>query len=51
MNGTNRSVDVDDATPLPWVMRDVLGMSGTKFGCVYQTGPSDTIAINQVRRP
>jgi hypothetical protein len=51
MNGTNRSVDVVDATPLPWVMRDVLGMSGTKFGCVSQTGSSDTIAINQVRRP
>jgi len=51
MNGTNRSVDVVDATPFPWVMRDVLGMSGTKFGCVSQTGSSDTIAINQVRRP
>ena len=33
INGTNRSVDVDGDTPLLWVLRDVLGMSGTKFGC------------------
>jgi isoquinoline 1-oxidoreductase subunit alpha len=33
INGTARSVDVDDDTPLLWVLRDVLGMSGTKFGC------------------
>ena len=51
INGTNRSVDVDGDTPLLWVLRDVLGMTGTKFGCVSQTGSSDTIAINQVRRP
>ena len=51
INGTNRSVDVDGDTPLPWVLRDVLGMTGTKFGRGSQTGSSDTIAINQVRRP
>jgi isoquinoline 1-oxidoreductase subunit alpha len=28
-----RSVDVDGDTPLLWVLRDVLGMTGTKFGC------------------
>ena len=33
INGTNRSVDVDGDTPLLWVLRDVLGMTGTKFGC------------------
>ena len=33
VNGTSRSVDVDDDTPLLWVLRDVLGMTGTKFGC------------------
>ena len=33
INGTVRSVDVDDDTPLLWVIRDVLGMTGTKFGC------------------
>ncbi len=33
INGKARSVDVDDDTPLLWVLRDVLGMTGTKFGC------------------
>ena len=33
VNGTDRSVDVDGDTPLLWVLRDVLGMTGTKFGC------------------
>jgi isoquinoline 1-oxidoreductase alpha subunit len=33
VNGIARSVDVDDDTPTLWVLRDVLGMSGTKFGC------------------
>jgi isoquinoline 1-oxidoreductase subunit alpha len=51
INGTNRSVDVDGDTPLPSVLRDVPGMTGTTFGCGSQTGSSDTIAINQVRRP
>jgi aerobic-type carbon monoxide dehydrogenase small subunit (CoxS/CutS family) len=33
INGTDRSVDVNGDTPLLWVLRDVLGMTGTKFGC------------------
>jgi isoquinoline 1-oxidoreductase alpha subunit len=33
LNGTPRSVDVDGGTPLLWVLRDVLGLTGTKFGC------------------
>jgi isoquinoline 1-oxidoreductase subunit alpha len=33
VNGMDRSVDVDGDTPLLWVLRDVLGMTGTKFGC------------------
>src|SRR4030081_2900858 len=33
VNGTTQNVDVDDDTPLLWVLRDVLGMAGTKFGC------------------
>ena len=33
INGTTHSVDVDDDTPLLWVLRDVLGLNGTKFGC------------------
>lgn len=33
VNGTPRTVDVDGDTPLLWVIRDVLQMCGTKFGC------------------
>jgi len=33
VNGISHSVDVDGDTPLLWVLRDVLGMTGTKFGC------------------
>jgi len=33
VNGSAHNVDVDGDTPLLWVLRDVLGMTGTKFGC------------------
>jgi isoquinoline 1-oxidoreductase subunit alpha len=33
INGTQRHVDVDGDTPLLWVLRDTLGLTGTKFGC------------------
>ncbi|SFU83217.1 (2Fe-2S)-binding protein [Pseudoduganella namucuonensis] len=33
INGAAHTVDVDGDTPLLWVLRDVLGMTGTKFGC------------------
>ena len=33
INGETRRVDADPATPLLWVLRDTLGMTGTKFGC------------------
>ena len=33
LNGQDQTVDVDGDTPLLWVLRDVLGMTGTKFGC------------------
>ena len=33
VNGNTHSIDVDGDTPLLWVLRDVLGMTGTKFGC------------------
>jgi len=33
VNGTDHQVDVDGDIPLLWVLRDVLGMTGTKFGC------------------
>jgi isoquinoline 1-oxidoreductase alpha subunit len=33
VNGAEHSVDVDGDTPLLWVLRDLLGLTGTKFGC------------------
>ena len=33
VNGTRHTIDVDGDTPLLCVLRDVLGMTGTKFGC------------------
>ena len=33
VNGEAHTVDVDGDTPLLWVLRDVLGLTGTKFGC------------------
>ena len=33
VNGAAHSVDVDPATPLLWVIRDSLGLTGTKFSC------------------
>src|SRR5690348_4098629 len=33
INGVSHSVDVPERMPLLWVLRDVLGLTGTKFGC------------------
>ena len=33
INGRAVSIDVEDDTPLLWVIRDVIGLTGTKFGC------------------
>ncbi|UQA54661.1 (2Fe-2S)-binding protein [Polyangium aurulentum] len=33
VNGVERTLDVDPEMPLLWALRDVLGLTGTKFGC------------------
>ena len=33
LNGRNTTVDVDADMPLLWVLRDIVGLTGTKFGC------------------
>lgn len=33
VNGIKHSIDVDPDMPLLWVLRDILGLTGTKFGC------------------
>ena len=46
VNGKIHSVDVDGDTPLLWVLRDVLGMTGTKFGCGMALCGACTVHIN-----
>src|ERR1700756_2237232 len=48
VNGTTHSVDVDGDTPLLWVLRDVLAMMGTKFGCGKALCGACTVHIDGV---
>jgi aerobic-type carbon monoxide dehydrogenase small subunit (CoxS/CutS family) len=46
VNGAKRVVNVDDDTPLVWVLRDTLAMTGTKFGCGIGVCGSCTVLEN-----
>lgn len=48
INGTQRQVDADPATPLLWVLRDHLNLVGTKYGCGISQCGSCTIHLNGV---
>jgi len=46
MNGKPASADVVPDTPLLWVIRDTLGMTGTKFGCGISQCGACTVHVN-----
>jgi len=46
VNGEPRSVDVDEDTPLLWVIREQVGLTGTKFGCGIAACGACTVHVN-----
>src|SRR5215468_1560309 len=46
VNGTQHSIDVDGGTPLLWVLRDTLGLTGTKYGCGIAQCGACTVFLN-----
>jgi isoquinoline 1-oxidoreductase subunit alpha len=51
VNGTSVTVDADEDTPLLWVLRDKLGLTGTKFGCgIAQCGACTVHIDGQAKR-
>jgi isoquinoline 1-oxidoreductase alpha subunit len=46
VNGTPHQLDIEPETPLLWVLRDELGMTGTKFGCGIAQCGACTVHVN-----
>jgi isoquinoline 1-oxidoreductase alpha subunit len=46
VNGATHAVDVDPAMPLLWALRDLLGLSGTKYGCGIGACGACTVHLN-----
>jgi aerobic-type carbon monoxide dehydrogenase small subunit (CoxS/CutS family) len=46
VNGKPRTLDVDPSTPLLWVLRDHLGLTGTKYGCGIAQCGACTVHLN-----
>jgi isoquinoline 1-oxidoreductase alpha subunit len=48
INGQTHNIDVEPDTPLLWVLRDTLGMTGTKFGCGIAQCGACTVHVDGV---
>src|ERR1700739_1167235 len=48
INGKSYEVDVEDDTPLLWVLRDTIGLTGTKYGCGIAQCGACTVHIDGV---
>lgn len=48
VNGQRREVDAEDTTPLLWVLREHLGLTGTKYGCGIAQCGSCTVHLDGV---
>ena len=46
VNGESRTVDLEPETPLLWVLRDTLGLTGTKFGCGVSACGACTVLLD-----
>jgi isoquinoline 1-oxidoreductase alpha subunit len=46
VNGTRHQIDVEPETPLLWVLREELGLTGTKFGCGIAQCGACTVHVN-----
>jgi isoquinoline 1-oxidoreductase alpha subunit len=46
VNGIDRQVDVPAGTPLLWVLRDALGLTGTKYGCGIEECGACTVLLD-----
>jgi isoquinoline 1-oxidoreductase alpha subunit len=51
VNGVEQEFEVDQDTPLLWVLRDTLGMTGTKFGCgIAACGACSVLVDGELQR-
>jgi aerobic-type carbon monoxide dehydrogenase small subunit (CoxS/CutS family) len=51
VNGQDRSVDVDEDTPLLWVLRDAMNLKGTRYGCGTGQCGACTVQVGGVAMP
>jgi isoquinoline 1-oxidoreductase subunit alpha len=50
VNGTIHQLDVDPSTPVLWVLRDHLGLTGTKFGCGIEVCGACTVLFGNIAK-